>query len=116
MVVDFLANRCAASMGLSKIFATGNPDDTNWRSNQLFSYPAILEFQKDLEQVCDWCFSCFVKWAKKKNLVKAYIAEDFMECVNWQWKGLDDLNPVEHQNGIRLALQNNTKTYREILG
>ena len=32
-MVDWLANRCAASMGLSKIFATGNPDDTNWRAN-----------------------------------------------------------------------------------
>ena len=48
-MVDFLANRCAASMGLSRIFATGNPEDGNWRSNQLFSYPAIVEFQKDLE-------------------------------------------------------------------
>lgn len=32
-MVDWLANRCAASMGLSKIFATGNPEDTNWRAN-----------------------------------------------------------------------------------
>lgn len=49
VMVDFLANRCAASMGLSKIFATGNPEDTNWRANQLFSFPTILEFQHDLE-------------------------------------------------------------------
>ena len=62
-MVDWLANRCVAAMGLSKVFATGNPEDGNWRSNQLFSYPAILEFQKDLEVVCDWLFNCFVKWA-----------------------------------------------------
>lgn len=62
-MVDWLANRCVAAMGLSKVFATGNPEDGNWRSNQLFSYPAILEFQKDLEMVCDWAFNCFVKWA-----------------------------------------------------
>lgn len=49
VMVDWLANRCAATMGLSKVFATGNPDDTNWRSNQLFSYPAIIELQKELE-------------------------------------------------------------------
>lgn len=49
VMVDWLANRCASSMGLSKVFATGNPEDGNWRSNQLFSYPAVLEFQKDLE-------------------------------------------------------------------
>ena len=49
VMVDWLANRCASTLGLSRVFATGNPEDTNWRSNQLFSYPAILELQKDLE-------------------------------------------------------------------
>ena len=49
VMVDFLANRCAASMGLSKLFATGNPEDSNWRANQLFSFPTILDFQKSLE-------------------------------------------------------------------
>lgn len=115
-MVDWLANRCAASMGLSKVFATGNPEDGNWRSNQLFSWPAIRELQKECEQILDWLFSRFVAWAKKKGLFKAYIAEDFMDFVSWEWRGIDDLSPVEYQNGIRLALENNTKTYREILG
>jgi hypothetical protein len=115
-MVDWLANRCVAAMGLSKVFATGNPEDGNWRSNQLFSYPAVLEFQKDLEAVCDWIFNCFVKWAQRKGIIKAYVAEDFMDYISWSWKGIDDLSPVEYQNGIRLALENNTKTYREILG
>lgn len=116
VMVDFLANRCAASMGLSRIFATGNPEDSNWRANQLFSFPTIIEFQKSLEQVNDWIFSCFMKWAVKKGLVKAYIAEDFMDYVDWEWRGIDDIDEVAHQNGIRLALENGTKTYKEILG
>jgi hypothetical protein len=115
-MVDWLANRSAATLGLSKVFATGNPEDGNWRSNQLFSFPAIREFQKDLEQVCDWLFNNWVKWAVKKQLVKGYVAEDFMDYVDWEWRGIDDLSPVEYQNGIRLALENNTKTYKEILG
>lgn len=115
-MVDWLANRCAASMGLSKVFATGNPEDGNWRSNQLFSWPAIRELQKDLEQVLDWLFFRFITWAQRKGFVKAYIAEDFMDFISWEWRGIDDLSPVEYQNGIRLALENNTKTYREILG
>lgn len=115
-MVDWLANRCAATMGISKVFATGNPQDSNWRSNQLFSFPAILEMQKDLEQVLDWVFKCFVNWAVKKSLVKSYVAEDFMDYVGWEWKGIDDLSPVIHQQGIKLALENNTTTYKEILG
>lgn len=52
----------------------------------------------------------------KKGEVKAYIAEDFMDYVDWEWRGIDDIDEVAHQNGIRLALENGTKTYREILG
>ena len=115
-MVDWLANRCAASMGLSKVFATGNPSDGNWRSNQLFSWPAIRELQKDCEQVLDWLFARFITWAVRKQLVKAYIAEDFMDFISWEWRDIDDLSPEAYQRGIRLALENNTKTYREILG
>ena len=115
-MVDWLANRCASTMGLSRIFATGNPEDGNWRSNQLFSYPAILEFQKDLEQVCDWVFNRFVQWAMRTNQIKAYIADDFMDYVDWSWKGIDSLDPVANENAVALQLKNMTKTYKEILG
>ena len=115
-MVDWLANRCAASMGLSKVFATGNPEDGNWRSNQLFSWPAIRELQKDCEQVLDWCFNRYIKWAQRKGMIKAYLSEDFMDFIDWEWRGIDDLSPVEYQNGIRLALENNTRTYKDILG
>lgn len=115
-MVDWLANRCAASMGLSKVFATGNPQDGNWRSNQLFSWPAIRELQKDCEQILDWLFSRFVAWAIRKGNVTVPIPDDVMDFISWEWRGIDDLSPVEYQRGIRLALENNTKTYREILG
>lgn len=116
VMVDWLANRCAASMGLSKVFATGNPEDGNWRSNQLFSYPAILELQKDLEQITDWCFNRWVIWARRKGLVKSYISEDFMDYVDWCWKSIDSLDPVANENAISLQLKNMTKTYKEVLG
>lgn len=48
--------------------------------------------------------------------MKAYLTEDYMDYVDWQWKGIDDLNPVTHEQGIRMALENNTKSYKEILG
>lgn len=49
-------------------------------------------------------------------MVKTYIAEDFMDFIDWEWRGIDDLSPVEYQNGIRLALENHTRTYKDILG
>ena len=55
-------------------------------------------------------------WGAKIGLVKAYIAEDFMDYVSWTWKGIDEIDQVAHQNGIRLGLENNTMTYKEILG
>lgn len=114
-MVDWLATRCASALGLSKVFATGNVDDTNWRANQLFTRPTVAEFQKLLEGVCDWIFFRFCQYIVKRGELD-YIDPDVMDYVSWQWSGIDDLNPVEHQNGIRLALQNNTMTYKEILG
>jgi hypothetical protein len=115
-LVDWLANRCAASMGLSKVFATGNPEDGNWRSNQLFSWPAIRELQKDCEQVLDWCFNRFVTWAQKKGIVKAYIAEDYMDFISWEWRRVDDFDEVETQTAIDMKLRNMTSTLKEEIG
>lgn len=115
-MVDWLANRCAASMGLSKVFATGNPEDGNWRSNQLFSWPAIRELQKDCEQVLDWCFNRYIKWAQRKGIVKTYIAEDFMDFIDWEWRRVDDFDEVETQRAIDMKLRNMTSTLKEEIG
>ena len=115
VMVDWLANRVASSLGMSKVFATGNPEDGNWRANQLFAYPTIVEFQKQLEQVCDWLFFRYMQWLVGKGEIE-YFNQSQMEYVSWQWKGIDDLSPVEHQTGLRMALENNTLTYAEILG
>ena len=115
-MVDWLANRAASTLGLSKVFATGDPTDSNWRSNQLFSFPAIVELQKSMERICDWTFNNFVKWAISKGIITKYIAQDFLDYVDWMWKGLDTLNPQANESAIRLALQNNTKSYKDVLG
>lgn len=116
-MVDFLANRCAASLGLSKIFATGNPEDGNWRANQLFTYPTILEFQKSLELICDWTFRNWLKWETRKGEVDSSVLElDLDRCVGWQWKGLDSLDPVANEQANEMKLRNMTSNYREILG
>lgn len=91
-LVDFLANRCAASMGLSKVYATGNPSDADYRSNQLFSWGAILEFQHDIEQICDWCFYRWLNWSIKKGEITAYVAQDIMNYVDWEWTSIDSLD------------------------
>lgn len=39
-----------------------------------------------------------------------------MDYVDWQWKSIDELDQVSHQTGIRLALENGTITYKELLG
>ena len=116
VMVDWLANRAASTLGLSRVFATGNPEDGNWRSNQLFSFPAILELQKSMEVICDWAFNNFVKWGISKGIITKYISSDFMEYVDWSWKGIDTLDPTANENAIQLQLKNMTKSYKDILG
>ena len=39
-----------------------------------------------------------------------------MEYVDWEWKGIDTLDPTANENAIQLQLKNMTKSYRDILG
>lgn len=114
-MVDWLANRVAASMGLSKTFATGNPQDADWRANQLFSYPAILELQKNLEGVCDWVFFRFAYYLADHGIIE-YVDPHLMEYVDWSWKGIDTLDPVANENAIEKKLRNMTSTLKDELG
>lgn len=115
-MVEFLSARCAATLGLSRAFVTGSPTDADFKANALFSWPAITEFQKYLEQICDWVFFRWLNWAEKKGIVKSYVAEDVMDGIDWCWRKMEDLDEVAHQNAIKLALENNVLSYREILG
>ena len=52
----------------------------------------------------------------KKQLVKGYVAEDFMDYVDWEWRGIDDLDEVRHEQAVEMKLRNMTSTLREELG
>ena len=57
-----------------------------------------------------------MNWSIKKGEITAYVAQDIMNYVDWEWKSIDDIDEAEKQNGIRLGLQNHTMTYKEVLG
>jgi glutamyl-tRNA synthetase len=58
-----------------------------------------------------------VKWiAKRGEFDESQLPEDWMEYVSWSWPKLDELDEGAHQEAIRKALLNGTKTYKEILG
>lgn len=117
VMVDFLANRCAATLGLSKSYATGNVDDGSWRANQLFSAGAILDFQKQLEQICDWVLFRYFSWLNKKGKFDiSQFGDDWMKYIDWSWRKIDDLDQVAHQQAIEMGLRNCTMTLRDALG
>lgn len=109
-MVNWLAGRAAATMGLSRVFVTGEPDNANFRANQLMTQGAIAEFQKELEQVCDWVFYQFVKFEGIK------LEDGFMSKVTWEWKGIDTLDPLANENANEKKLRNMTSNYHQILG
>lgn len=109
-IVNWLAGRAAATLGLSRIFVTGSPEDSNFRANQLLTQGAIVEFQKNLEQICDWAFYNVAKYNGMD------ITIDDMAYVSWEWKGIDSLDPVANEQAIEMKLRNGTSNYKEILG
>ena len=116
-MTDYLSGRVAAVLGLARCFATGNPDKDDYKVQLLLSSPAIVQYQKDLEQVCDWAFFNFVKWSRKHNGLKLeFDGDDFMQSVSWEWKRLESADETATENANLLKLKNMTGSYREILG
>ena len=115
-MTDYLAGRVAAVLGLARCFATGNPDKDDYKVQLLLSSPAIVQYQKDLEQICDWAFFNFVKWSRKRNGLDLELDDDFMQSVSWEWKRLESADETATENANLLKLKNMTGSYREILG
>ena len=109
-MVEWLSTNCASVLGISKVFINGDPTNGDFRANQLYTYAAIEEFQKFLEGVCDWAFYQTMKF----NGINFEI--DDMKDVSWEWRGIDDLDPLTSANAQEKKLRNLTITYREILG
>ncbi len=112
-MTNYLAGRVAAVLGLSRAFAVGNPTNEDFRAQQLLSAPAIVQYQKDLERICDWAFANFCRYTGDEE---ALIEMENTGAVTWEWKRLDSCDEVQTENANALKLKNMTGTYREILG
>lgn len=116
-MTQYLAGRVGAVLGFSRAYATGNPTNEDFRAQQLLTAPAIIQYQKDLEKICDWVFYNTVIWLDKHNLFDiSQLPEDFMQYVSWEWKKLDSCDEVATENANALKLKNMTGSYSELLG
>jgi len=117
VMTSWLAGRVGAVLGLSRAYATGNPNNEDFRAQQLLTAPAIKQYQKDLEKICDWTFYNYVKWLDKNNRFDiTKLPDDFMQYVSWQWKKMDECDEVATENANEMKLRNLTGSYREIYG
>ena len=112
-MTNYLSGRVAAVLGLSRAFAVGNPTNEDFRAQQLLSAPAIVQYQKDLERICDWAFANFCRFIGDAD---ALAAIETAGAVTWEWKRLDSCDEAAAENANALKLKNCTGSYREILG
>lgn len=113
--IDFLAGKASASFGLSRAFATMNADESTFKAQQLMSWPAIIEAQKSLEQICDWILWRWSRWASKKGIIGRIPDEDVTN-VFWEWPRLLDADESSSQDANEKKLRNMTGSYKEVLG
>ena len=112
-MTNYLSGRVAAVLGLSRAFAVGNPTNEDFRAQQLLSAPAIIQYQKDLERICDWVFA---NWLRFTGDAAALAEAETAGAVTWEWKRLDSCDEAAQENANALKLKNCTGSYREILG
>ena len=114
--VKWLAGRSASVFGLTQQYATLAATGSDYKAERLLTEPVFKEGRKFLEQICDWVFWRWLNWAKKKGLVKEYIAEDFMQNVSWAWPDTLELDENANQQAWALKLKNMTGSYRDYYG
>lgn len=114
--IEWMAGRSSAVFGLSRAFATLNPD-ADLKAHQLMTQPAFTEAQKQLEQICDWTFYQFVKWADKRNMFDASkLPADWMQYVSWSFPTLAETDENSHQDAVGKKLANLTGSLKDELG
>lgn len=113
--IEFLAGKAASPFGISRAFATMNVDEGNFKAQQLMSWPAFIEAQKSLEQICDWALWRWSRWALKKGIVRTLPDEELKHC-SWDWPKLAEIDDNASQDASEKKLRNMTGSYKEILG
>lgn len=115
--IRWLAGRAAASLGVGSVYATMHPEQsyTQFRGEQVMSWPTFEELQKFLElTVCDWAITC---WAKRYQMFTGERFEDgWLGGVTWIWPKMREVNMVDEQNALQLKLKNFTGSFREVWG
>lgn len=117
--VQYLTNLCGSPLGLTSMFSNLKVDKSysGFRGESLLVQPAFEEVQKFLEnQVLDWVFYRFVKWAIRKGKIEDKLPENFMSQVSFLWQKIPDADSVKEQNAIALKMKNNTATLQELIG
>lgn len=114
--INWLAGRSSAPLGLSQQYATLAVDGASYKANQLFSQRAFEEIQKMLEQILDWIFYRWQKYALRKGILTRDLSEDDFYNISWAWPRVQELDENAHQDAIQKKLMNLTGSYFEALG
>lgn len=115
----WLASYSATPFGLTSCYSTLKVDNsyTAFRGEQLLAQPTFEEAQHNLEQICDWLIYRWSKWAVRKGIIQDRFESDWiLNCVEWDWPEIKDVDRVKEQNAISMQLRNNTGSYKDIYG
>ena len=114
--IRFLQVRASQNLGLTKQYAT-LVCDGNYKAEKLMTQPVFEDFQKFLEQICDWVIYRWAVWADRKGIIDiSKMGDNWLEKISWEWQSLDELDEYQHEQTLALKLKNMTGSYKDILG
>lgn len=117
-----LAADAAHLLGMGDQYATLTPQGSYsaYRGSVVMARPAFRRLQKILErQLLDWIGVRVLANAAASGdlpLPAGLSLFDLADALEWKWPKPLEANAVDAENATRLALQNGTATYRDILG
>lgn len=116
--VRFLQQLSASPFGLARCYSSLVVDASYsaFKGEMVLSWQAFKDQQKQLEQILDWIFYRWTRWAIKNGIIENKFENNFMRSISWCWNKPEDIDQVKEQSAINLKLKNGTSTLRDILG
>ncbi len=107
-----------AALGLAAVYTTlkASTSYTAFRGEMILSWQTFYWLQKHLErQVADWVAVKVLNWARKRGKTPE-LGKGWERRISWTWPTMPEVNEVDAQNAIALALKNGTTDYAALLG
>jgi len=116
--LDAVNGYCGSALGIAFAYTRLRADSsyTAFRGDMIMTWVTFRWWQKHLERaIADWTARRVINWAIRKGKVKPMVP-GWEKSMSWTWPTMPEVQEMDAQNAIALALKNGTTDFSKLIG